>query len=130
MSESIDRLHAAVRAAKSADPATSRTAKLLHGGRDKIAKKVAEEATEVVIDFMLGQNGAVIKESADLVYNLVALWVEAGIEPGQVWAEMDRRERLFGIAEKLPKHLLKPRMQPAARRKVVALEGQRLRKRR
>jgi phosphoribosyl-ATP pyrophosphohydrolase len=72
----------------------------------------------------------VIKESADLMYNLVALWVEAGIEPRQVWAEMDRRERLFGIAEKLPKQLTKPRLEPAPRRKVVALEGRRLRKRR
>jgi phosphoribosyl-ATP pyrophosphohydrolase len=130
MSDSIDRLFAAVCAAQSADPATSRTAKLMQGGRDKIAKKVAEEAVEVVIDFMRGQTGAVIKESADLVYNLVALWVEAGIEPRQVWAEMDRRERLFGIAEKLPKHLTKPRMEPAPRRRVVALEGRRLRKQR
>jgi phosphoribosyl-ATP pyrophosphohydrolase len=130
MSDSIDRLHIAVRAAKDADPASSRTAKLLHAGRDKVAMKLAEEAIEVVIDFMRGHNGAVIKESADLVYNLVALWVEAGIEPRQVWAEMDRRERLFGIAEKLPKHLTKPRMEPAPRRKVVALEGRRLRKRR
>jgi phosphoribosyl-ATP pyrophosphohydrolase len=83
-----------------------------------------------VIDVLQGNSEAAIKESADLIYNLVALWVEAGIEPRQVWAEMDRRERLFGIAEKLPKHLTGQRMQPAPRRKVVALEGRRLGKRR
>ena len=109
MNDSIDRLYNAVRAARSADPALSRTARLLHAGRDKMAKKLAEEAVEVVIDVMRGDNGAAIKESADLIYNLVALWVEAGIEPRQVWAEMDRRERLFGIAEKLPKQVSKPR---------------------
>jgi phosphoribosyl-ATP pyrophosphohydrolase len=130
MTDSIERLYAAVCAAKAGDPATSRTAKLLRAGRDKMAKKLAEEAVEVVIDVMHGNTEAAIKESADLVYNLVALWVEAGIEPRQVWAEMNRRERLFGIAEKLPKHLTKPRMQPAPRRKVVALEGRRLGKRR
>jgi phosphoribosyl-ATP pyrophosphohydrolase len=80
----------------------------------------------VVIDAIEGNTEAVVKESADLVYNLVALWVETGIEPRQVWAEMERRERLFGIAEKLPKHAT----QVSPRRKVVALEARRLRKRR
>jgi phosphoribosyl-ATP pyrophosphohydrolase len=126
MTDSIDRLYQAVVAAKGADPATSRTARLLRSGRAKMAKKLAEEAIEVVIDALDGNAGAVVKESADLVYNLVALWVFAGIEPRQVWAEMERRERLFGIAEKLPKHLV----ESPTRRKVVPLEGQRLRKRR
>ena len=127
MTDSINRLHRAVIAAKSADPALSRTAKLLRAGPDKMAKKLAEEAIEVGIDALRGHPEAVIKESADLVYNLVALWVEAGVEPKHVWAEMDRRERLFGIAEKLPKELVKP---SASRRKVVGLESRRLRKRR
>jgi phosphoribosyl-ATP pyrophosphohydrolase len=35
--------------------------------------------------------------------NLVVLWDELGIEPTDVWAEMDRREETLGIAEKLPK---------------------------
>jgi phosphoribosyl-ATP pyrophosphohydrolase len=102
----------------------------MHSGRNKMAKKLVEEAIEVVIDALDGNPGAVIKESADLVYNLVALWVEAGVEPHQVWAEMERRERLFGIAEKLPKQATKPMTAPLARRKVVALESRRLRKRR
>ena len=126
MTDSIDRLHQAVVAAKTGDPATSRTARLLRSGRSKMAKKLVEEAIEVVIDVMDRNPDAVIKESADLVYNLVALWVEAGIAPRQVWAEMERRERLYGIAEKLPKRIA----DPPSRRKVVALESRRLRKRR
>jgi phosphoribosyl-ATP pyrophosphohydrolase len=130
MTDSIDRLYQAVVAAKSADPASSRTARLMRSGRNKMAKKLVEEAIEVVIDALDGNSGAVVKESADLVYNLVALWVEAGVEPRQVWAEMERRERLFGIAEKLPKQTTKHTTSPLARRKVVALESRRLRKRR
>src|SRR5450631_282940 len=126
MTDSIDRLYQAVVAAKHADPATSRTARLLHSGRSKMAKKLAEEAIEVVIDVIDGNTDAAIKESADLMYNLVALWVCAGIEPGHVWAEMERRERLYGIAEKLPKHAA----ESTPRRKVVALESRQLRKRR
>ena len=126
MSDSIERLHEAVLAAKDADPAVSRTARLLRSGRAKMAKKLAEEAVEVVIDAMHGQTEAVIKESADLIYNLVVLWVAAGVEPKDVWAEMKRRERLLGIAEKLPKNPV----DLAARRKVVALDSRRARKRR
>ena len=126
MSDSLDRLYEAVLAARDADPAVSRTARLLRSGRGKMAKKLAEEAVEVVIDAMHGHVDAVVKESADLMYNLVVLWVAAGVDPKDVWAEMARRERLFGIAEKVPKRLI----EAASRRKVVALESRRARKRR
>jgi phosphoribosyl-ATP pyrophosphohydrolase len=130
MTDSVDRLHQAVVAAKNADPAVSRTARLLRSGRSKMAKKLVEEAIEVVIDVIDGNTNAAIKESADLVYNLVVLWVAAGIEPGQVWAEMNRRERLLGIAEKLPKQTADKQVaEPPARRKVVALDSRRQRKR-
>jgi phosphoribosyl-ATP pyrophosphohydrolase len=125
MTDSLDRLHQAVVAAQGADPATSRTARLLRAGRGKMAKKLAEEAVEVVIDAMSGHTEAVVRESADLLYNLVVLWVAAGVHPKDVWAEMNRRERLFGIAEKVPK----AEVHPSARRKVVALDHSRARKR-
>jgi phosphoribosyl-ATP pyrophosphohydrolase len=126
MTDSVARLYVAVIAARGSDPAKSRTARLLRAGRAKMAKKLAEEAVEVVIDAMSGQPEAVVRESADLLYNLVVLWVHSGVHPDQVWAEMRRREQMFGIAEKVPKDLV----QSTARRKVVALETRRIRKRR
>src|ERR1700693_2481125 len=98
MTDSIGRLYQAVVAAKGADPASSRTSRLLRSGRAKIAKKLAEEAVEVVIDAMHAHRDAVVSESADLVYNLVVLWVSLGVHPADVWKEMERREKLFGIA--------------------------------
>lgn len=124
MADSVARLYDAVCASRKGDPATSRTARLLRSGRAKMAKKLAEEAVEVVIDAMADEPEAVIRESADLIYNLVVLWVAAGVEPEQVWAEMRRRERMFGIAEKLPKNL----PESAVRRKVVPIERRRLHK--
>ncbi|MGE3146980.1 MAG: phosphoribosyl-ATP diphosphatase [Pseudorhodoplanes sp.] len=126
MSDSVDRLYAAVRDQRKADPTRSRTARLIRSGKPKIAKKLAEEAAEVVIDAMQGNRPAVVRESADLLYNLVVLWVSAGIRPEDVWTEMGRREQLLGLAEKLPKE------PPAVsvRRKVVALEARRAHKRR
>jgi phosphoribosyl-ATP pyrophosphohydrolase len=126
MSDSLDRLYDAVVAARTADPATSRTARLLRAGRGKMTKKLAEEAIEVVIDAVHGHSDAVVRESADLIYNLVVVWVASGVHPKDVWAEMARRERLLGIAEKLPKE----RTDHHARRKVVALDRSRIRKRR
>lgn len=104
MTDAVERLHTAVLAARAGNPAFSRTAKLLREGMPKMAKKLAEEAVEVALDAVQGERGRVIEESADLFYNLVVLWTQAGIAPADVWAEMDRRERLLGIAEKLPKH--------------------------
>ena len=126
MADSLERLYEHVTAARHADPAVSRTARLLRAGRAKVAKKLAEEAVEVVIDTMNGERGAVVRESADLIYNLVVLWVASGVRPEDVWQEMARRERLFGLAEKIPKKL----MDGSARRKVVLLESRRGRKRR
>ena len=132
MSDSIERLYLAVLAARNLDPATSRTAKLFQRGQSKMAKKLAEEAIEVVIDAINGDNHAVVRESADLLYNLAVLWASAGVRPEDVWEEMERREHMLGIAEKLPKSavkLPKAASPPLARRRIVALEGRGLRKR-
>jgi phosphoribosyl-ATP pyrophosphohydrolase len=114
MADSLDRLYQAVLAARDLDPATSRTARLFQRGPAKMAKKLAEEAIEVVIDAVNGDRDAVVRESADLLYNLTVLWASAGVHPDDVWAEMKRREVLLGIAEKLPKSRLKPPRPPIA----------------
>jgi phosphoribosyl-ATP pyrophosphohydrolase len=83
---------------------------------------------------MHGDSDAVVRESADLLYNLAVLWVAAGIHPKDVWMEMERRERLLGMAEKLPKERpdapLRERSDAPPRRKVIALDRSRVRKRR
>jgi phosphoribosyl-ATP pyrophosphohydrolase len=132
MSDSIERLYQAVLAARDLDPASSRTARLFQRGPAKMAKKVAEEAIEVAIDSINGNSEAIISESADLLYNLAVLWAAAGVSPADVWREMERREDLLGMAEKMPKSALKlpkPASSRMARRPVIALEGRSLRKR-
>ena len=157
MSDSLERLYLAVIAARDLDPATSRTARLFQRGPAKMAKKLAEEAIEVVIDAVNGDAPAVVRESADLLYNLTVLWAAAGVRPEDVWREMERRELLQGIAEKLPKSAVKlakeiskeisketsreaakelsktvandATAQPLPRRRIVALEPRSLRKR-
>src|SRR5262249_55562635 len=133
MSDSLERLYLAVLAARDLDPQTSRTARLFQRGPAKMAKKLAEEAIEVVIDEVHGDSEAVIRERADLVYNLTELLLSYGFRPDDVWREMARREEMLGIAEKLPKSPMKlPKVASppvAARRPIVALEGRAARKR-
>src|SRR5664279_4877598 len=132
MSDSLERLYQAVLAAKDLDPAISRTARLFQRGPAKMAKKLAEEAIEVVIDAVNRNPEAVVRESADLLYNLTVLWASAGVRPEDVWREMARREHLLGIAEKMPKSAVKvPKVSSSrvTRRPIVALEGRSLRKR-
>jgi phosphoribosyl-ATP pyrophosphohydrolase len=102
MSESLDRLYDSVLAARSRDPAISRTARLFECGVQKMAKKLAEEAIEVGLDAVMGKRESVVLESADVLYHLAVVWAECDITPAEVLGEIDRREKIYGIAEKLP----------------------------
>jgi phosphoribosyl-ATP pyrophosphohydrolase len=101
----IAKLEAAIAGVRAGRNASPRTARLLAGGISRIAQKMAEEATEVVIEAVRGERSAAINESVDLIYNLIVLWSELGITAADIWSEMDRREALFGMAEKLPKEV-------------------------
>ncbi|MDP3546642.1 MAG: phosphoribosyl-ATP diphosphatase [Phreatobacter sp.] len=103
MSDAIARLHAAITRVSRNGTSSSRTARLLASGRAKMAKKLMEEAAEVTLDAVVDDREAVVRESADLIYNLTVLWADMGIDPAEVWNEMDRREQLYGLAEKLQK---------------------------
>ena len=99
----IVELQTAITEVRNGQKTSPRTARLLAAGLPRIAQKLAEEATEVVIEAVRGERSAVVNESVDLLYNLVVLWSELGIAVSEIWAEMDRRQALLGLAEKLPK---------------------------
>ncbi|WP_144187067.1 phosphoribosyl-ATP diphosphatase [Elioraea rosea] len=96
----LDRLWATVMSRRGADPEVSHSARLLSRGTAKVAQKLGEEAVEAVIEATLGNRAALIGESADVLYHLMVVWVDAGIRPDEVWAELERREAISGIAEK------------------------------
>jgi phosphoribosyl-ATP pyrophosphohydrolase len=87
----------------------SHSARLIARGTAKVAQKLGEEAVECVIEATQGNRAATVLESADLLYHLVVVWVDAGIRPDEVWAELARRQGISGIAEKAarPKGLLR-----------------------
>ena len=97
----LDDLWRTVEARRQAgDVAHSHSARLLARGTPKVAQKLGEEAVECVIAATMGERGETVLESADLLYHLLVVWVDAGIRPEEVWAELRRREGISGIVEK------------------------------
>jgi phosphoribosyl-ATP pyrophosphohydrolase len=91
--DSITRLYEAALACQHDEASTSRTARLLQSGRNQTAKKFGEEATSTAIDAIHSDRDALIRQSADLIYNLVILWISAGVDPEAVWKRV-RNKRL------------------------------------
>ena len=69
----------------------SYTVKLLSGGAERIAKKVGEEATEVVIGAMKGDPDELRNELADLIYHTLVLLEHQGLSLEEIWRELGRR---------------------------------------
>jgi phosphoribosyl-ATP pyrophosphohydrolase len=99
-SQVLDRLYAVVQERRNADPAVSHSARLLSRGTPKIAQKFGEEAVECLIEAVAHNPAGLICESADVLYHLLVMWVDSGVEPASVWRELERREGVSGIAEK------------------------------
>ena len=74
-------------------PEGSYVASLAAGGVVRMAKKVGEEATEVVIAAMNRDPAELIRETADLWFHSYLLLAQAGLTPDEVWAELARRRR-------------------------------------
>lgn len=96
----LDRLWSVVVSRRSADPSVSHSARLLARGTAKVAQKFGEEAVECLIEAVAKNPEALVAESADVLYHLIVLWVAAGVQPAEVWAELHRREGMSGLAEK------------------------------
>jgi phosphoribosyl-ATP pyrophosphohydrolase/phosphoribosyl-AMP cyclohydrolase len=76
-----------------ADPGTSYVARLLREGVDRVARKVGEEATEVVIAAKNADRDEIAREVADLWFHTFVLLAQQGMTPEDVWEELRRRRR-------------------------------------
>jgi phosphoribosyl-ATP pyrophosphohydrolase/phosphoribosyl-AMP cyclohydrolase len=87
----VAHLQATITARRGASPEESYTAKLLHGGVDRIGKKIGEEATEVVIAAKNRDPRELSWEVADLFYHLLVLLEEQGVSLDAIGEELLRR---------------------------------------
>ena len=97
---SLDRLYDVIASRKNEAPKDSYTAQLFATAPINPARKLCEEATEVLIEALNHDKVKLTAESADLLYHLLVVWAAADINPQDVWQELDRRQGTSGLVEK------------------------------
>lgn len=96
----ISQLTEILKQRRQADPRASYVASLYHDGRDRILRKVGEEAVEVLLAGHGQDDQALVNEVADLWFHSMVLLIDAGLEPAAVLNELERRLGISGHAEK------------------------------
>jgi phosphoribosyl-ATP pyrophosphohydrolase/phosphoribosyl-AMP cyclohydrolase len=88
----LDGLMNVLRDRREKRPEGSYTAKLFTEGRGRIAKKIGEEATEVVIAALSETRERLVSEIADLVFHVSVLMADEGIDWAEIEGELERRK--------------------------------------
>ncbi len=100
----LTKLEQVLIARKNTKTSDSYVASLYNKGLDEILKKIAEEATEVIIaaknNNTPDHKAQIIYESADLWFHTMVLLTQQNIKLDEVMAELDRRFGLSGLEEK------------------------------
>jgi phosphoribosyl-ATP pyrophosphohydrolase len=96
----LDRLAATIRARRTAAADTSYTRQLLDAGVTRCARKLGEEAVEVVIASLEPDDEALKGEAADLIYHLLVLLEARNVSIDEVLATLEKRMGTSGVAEK------------------------------
>jgi phosphoribosyl-ATP pyrophosphohydrolase len=87
----LERMYRTIESRKAGDPEISYTARLFTKGAHKIAQKLGEEGVEAAIAAVAESHDRLVRESADVIYHLLVLWVAKGVTCDEVWIELDRR---------------------------------------
>ena len=100
LAETLERIASIIEERKRSDPAKSYVARLLREGEDAVLKKIGEEATETLLAAKGGDRLHLVREIADLWFHCMILLARQGLGPGDVLAELHRREGISGLDEK------------------------------
>ena len=100
LAETLERIAEIIEQRRGGDPETSYVARLLGPEEDAVLKKIGEEATETVLAAKGADQLHLVRELADLWFHCLILLARRGLGPGDVLAELHRREGISGIDEK------------------------------
>lgn len=87
----IRRLESIIQSRRDLMPEGSYTTKLFVKGVKVIAKKVAEEASEAVIEAVDGNRDRFVYEASDLIYHLLVLMAQQSVSISDLEAELSAR---------------------------------------
>ena len=99
----VEELFDIIEQRKRGDPEASYVARTFARGREHVAKKVGEEGVEVALAGALGDRKGVVSESADLLFHLLILWSDTGVQPADVFDELSKRRGVSGLAREAGK---------------------------
>ncbi|MBM6689241.1 phosphoribosyl-ATP diphosphatase [Collinsella tanakaei] len=91
--ETLTGLAAVIHGRRDASPDTSYTAKLLQGEADSLLKKLAEEASEVIMACKDNDHDHIRYEAGDLIYHLLVTLERYGVTLDELAGELDARHR-------------------------------------
>jgi phosphoribosyl-ATP pyrophosphohydrolase len=89
----IDSLFEIIQSRKQNMPVGSYTTSLFQEGLPRIAQKVGEEATEVVVAALAQDDARLIEEVTDLTFHTLVLLSARGLTPGHIAAELEKRHK-------------------------------------
>ena len=92
----MDALFSRIEQRKKTKKKGSYTAFLFNKGMNKIAQKISEETAETIIEAVQGKKKLAVQESCDLLYHLIVMWAKLGINPNEIWNELDKRMKKKG----------------------------------
>ena len=96
MNDVLEELYKVIKDRKDNPQEGSYTGYLFEKGLDKILKKVGEECSETIIAAKNGDKPEVVFEISDLIYHLIVLMVQQGVDISEVMAELDSRSAKTG----------------------------------
>ena len=67
---------------------------LLKKGKNKIAQKIGEESTELIIDYLNGSKKRTVEEASDLIYHLLVLLYSKKISIKDIKKELTKRKNV------------------------------------
>ena len=89
----LEELYQIIENRKQAKPEDSYVASLFKKGKDRIAKKIGEEATEVIIAAKNRRKKDIIEEVADLWFHTLIMMSSLDIKPKDILDEFERRKK-------------------------------------
>ena len=90
----IEELYSTIRSRGRSKKKNSYTNLLLKKGKNKIAQKIGEESTELIIDYLNGSKKRTVEEASDLIYHLLVLLYPKKISIKDIKKELTKRKNV------------------------------------
>ena len=90
----IEELYSTIRSRARSKKKNSYTNLLLQKGKNKIAQKIGEESTELIIDYLNGSKKRTVEEASDLIYHLLVLLYSKNISIKDIKKELTKRKNV------------------------------------